>query len=570
MPHNVLSAGSIYREVSRVCCLSAAAAAFLLLHMPSAATAQNAGGAVAASGNTMQQAAPTQQQPAAAVQKNSIIKLTAEQDGKNLKISIFCAKPPEQMPVSLELPDRKGIVIDILNAELSKPATELSAPLAKFKVKVGGIDKPDAGSNLLHFEFYLPESYASYNVSVKDSSIVLLIEGFFKDTAAPTTTDTAPVSIPAVPLPSVGGKDDGKKNTAETSSGKSIEVPLPTVTPTIKAAGGAAAPGGNSVAGASLFGGTGGAPITVDFYKVDLHNVFRLLGEVSGYNIIIAEGVSGTLTLALREVPWDFVLDVILNLKDLAKEQRFNTIVIYPKGKDFSWPQRSAADASLKMEPESTGPKSPIVIAQGGGSEQTQPSEVMEAKKLVTLGIRAEKEGSIETAVQLYEKGLDIWPDKTESKEKSKLANKIASIYLGKLNQNAKAVYYAKKALASDKKNSSAALNVAIGHANMEEASQAQQYFDQSISVGQPSREALFSYAVFSERQRQYEAALKLLNKYSDLYGEDLNSMIARARILDQQGRQDEADKAYTAILHAGFSVPQDLRAYIMSRTRSH
>jgi type IV pilus assembly protein PilQ len=38
-------------------------------------------------------------------------------------------------------------------------------------------------------------------------------------------------------------------------------------------------------------------PITVDFYKIDLHNVFRLFGEISGLNIVIAQGVGGNLTL---------------------------------------------------------------------------------------------------------------------------------------------------------------------------------------------------------------------------------------------------------------------------------
>jgi type IV pilus assembly protein PilQ len=101
----------------------------------------------------------------------------------------------------------------------------------------------------------------------------------------------------------------------------------------------------------------------------------------------------------------------------------------------------------------------------------------------------------------------------------------------------------------------------------MEEHSQAQRYFDQSISIGTPSRDALFNYAVFSERQRQYDAALRLLDKYSELYGENLDSMVSRARIFDLQGRKDEADKVYTAILHAGFSVPSDLRSFILNRT---
>ena len=73
-------------------------------------------------------------------------------------------------------------------------------------------------------------------------------------------------------------------------------------------------------------------PITVDFYKIDLHNVFRLFGEISGMNIVIAQGVGGTLTLALDNVPWDFVLDVILNLQNLQAIERYNTLVIAPKG----------------------------------------------------------------------------------------------------------------------------------------------------------------------------------------------------------------------------------------------
>ncbi len=283
---------------------------------------------------------------------------------------------------------------------------------------------------------------------------------------------------------------------------------------------------------------------------------------------MVAEGVSGVLTLALNQVPWDFALDIILNLKDLAKEQRHNTIVIYPKNKEFVWPQRATAESALTIEPEGgkKGSSTPITVT--GEGQAGQPSEVVEAKNFVTLGIQEEKTGNIETAVQFYEKALSLWPEKVERQERSKLANKIASAYLTQLNQNAKAVYYAKKALAADKKNNAAALNAAIGHANMAENSQAQQYFDQSISVGIPSREALFNYAVFSERQQQYDAALRLLKKYSELHGDDLDSMVSRARILDQQGQKDEADKAYTAILHAGFSVPQDLRAYIKNRIR--
>ncbi|RWX52422.1 Tetratricopeptide repeat-containing protein [Candidatus Electrothrix marina] len=185
----------------------------------------------------------------------------------------------------------------------------------------------------------------------------------------------------------------------------------------------------------------------------------------------------------------------------------------------------------------------------------------MKQKKLIANGRAAEKKGDLETAVRFYEKALGKWPENT------KLANKISTTYLGKLNQNAKAVFFAKKALKADKKNSAAALNAAIGYANMEEYRQAQQYFDQSVNTGTPSREALISYAAFSERQRQYDAALRLLKKLEELYGQDLNSMVAQARIYDSLGDYGAARKKYKAILHAGFRVPPDLKKFILSKT---
>ena len=125
-----------------------------------------------------------------------------------------------------------------------------------------------------------------------------------------------------------------------------------------------------------------------------------------------------------------------------------------------------------------------------------------------------------------------------------------------------------KRLLLLTKKNSSAALNAAIGHANMEENRQAQQYFDQSVNNGKPSPQALISYAAFSERQQQHDAALRLLDKFDELYGKNLNSMVSHARILDKQGNQGAASKIYKAILYSGFRVPPDLKKFILNKIR--
>jgi len=59
--------------------------------------------------------------------------------------------------------------------------------------------------------------------------------------------------------------------------------------------------------------------VTFDFYNADLHNVFRLLGEVGQVNIIVGEEVKGKATISLKEIPWDQALDMILNSNRLIK-----------------------------------------------------------------------------------------------------------------------------------------------------------------------------------------------------------------------------------------------------------
>ena len=59
--------------------------------------------------------------------------------------------------------------------------------------------------------------------------------------------------------------------------------------------------------------------VTFDFYNADLHNVFRLLGEVGQVNIIVGEEVKGKTTVSLKGIPWDQALDMILNSNRLIK-----------------------------------------------------------------------------------------------------------------------------------------------------------------------------------------------------------------------------------------------------------
>ncbi|MCY4601180.1 MAG: type IV pilus secretin PilQ [Acidobacteria bacterium] len=64
--------------------------------------------------------------------------------------------------------------------------------------------------------------------------------------------------------------------------------------------------------------GYSGHLVSLDFQQADLHAVLRTFSEISGLNIVIDPGVTGIVDVALRDVPWDQALDVILRTNRLG------------------------------------------------------------------------------------------------------------------------------------------------------------------------------------------------------------------------------------------------------------
>ncbi len=71
-----------------------------------------------------------------------------------------------------------------------------------------------------------------------------------------------------------------------------------------------------------------GKHVTLQVRDADIGSVLRLIGEASGFNIILGEGVKGNVTLSLVDVPWDQALDVILNTMRLSAERSHNILRI--------------------------------------------------------------------------------------------------------------------------------------------------------------------------------------------------------------------------------------------------
>ena len=71
-----------------------------------------------------------------------------------------------------------------------------------------------------------------------------------------------------------------------------------------------------------------GQKLSLDFKDADIKNVFRLLADVSGLNIVVTNDVARKVTLRLVEVPWDQALDLLIDTNGLGKEQIGNVVRI--------------------------------------------------------------------------------------------------------------------------------------------------------------------------------------------------------------------------------------------------
>jgi type IV pilus assembly protein PilQ len=72
-----------------------------------------------------------------------------------------------------------------------------------------------------------------------------------------------------------------------------------------------------------------GKPITLKTQRMPVVDVLRLIGEASGFNLVIGDGVGGEMSaLSWDAVPWDQALDVILKTKRLRARREGNLLRI--------------------------------------------------------------------------------------------------------------------------------------------------------------------------------------------------------------------------------------------------
>ena len=84
----------------------------------------------------------------------------------------------------------------------------------------------------------------------------------------------------------------------------------------------------NKVTQGSTFSGE---KLSLNFQNIEIRSLLQVIADFTNFYIVTSDTVSGSVTLRLKNVPWDQALDIILQARNLGVRKTGNVLLIAPK-----------------------------------------------------------------------------------------------------------------------------------------------------------------------------------------------------------------------------------------------
>lgn len=86
-----------------------------------------------------------------------------------------------------------------------------------------------------------------------------------------------------------------------------------------------------------------GEKLSLNFQDIEVRTVLQIIADFTGFNLVASDDVQGSITLRLKNVPWDQALEIVMKSQGLAKRQMGNVLMIGPS-------DQMAAREKLELE----------------------------------------------------------------------------------------------------------------------------------------------------------------------------------------------------------------------------
>jgi type IV pilus assembly protein PilQ len=259
--------------------------------------------------------------------------ITSREDARGATLVIEATEP---VPYVATRPDPLTVVVDFRGVDAGALAT--AAPQARGPIRSVGIEEAESmGSPVSRVRIALDRPVA-HHVRADRNRVLIDFDRAddhgLRIAPAVARQSAQPAVQPSVDPIAALGLNDGAPRPGVTPAAQQLlaAAQAPAANAAVPAAPSQAAPAASSVAAvqapqtpaAPLTAGQrpgrtySGNPVSLDFQQADLRAVLRVFSEISGLNIVIDPAVRGTVDVALRDVPWDQALDIILRANKLG------------------------------------------------------------------------------------------------------------------------------------------------------------------------------------------------------------------------------------------------------------
>ncbi len=92
-----------------------------------------------------------------------------------------------------------------------------------------------------------------------------------------------------------------------------------------------------------------GEKLSLNFQNIEVRSLLQVIADFTNFNIITSDSVNGSLTLRLKDVPWDQALDIILQAKGLGVKKSGNVLWIAPK-EELAAKEKAELEAAKAIE----------------------------------------------------------------------------------------------------------------------------------------------------------------------------------------------------------------------------
>lgn len=74
-----------------------------------------------------------------------------------------------------------------------------------------------------------------------------------------------------------------------------------------------------------------GERLSLNFQNIAVRSLLQVIADFTGFNVVTSDAVNGSMTLRLKDVPWDQALDIIMQAKGLGMKRNGNVLWIAPQ-----------------------------------------------------------------------------------------------------------------------------------------------------------------------------------------------------------------------------------------------